>query len=46
MLYVANGGNNISGYRIDPTTGVLAAISGSPFAAGLGPNSVAASPPR
>ena len=36
--YVANfNSNNVSGYAIDPTTGALTAISGSPFAAGSSP---------
>ena len=34
-------GNNVSGYTIDPSTGALTAIAGSPFAAGVGPFSVA-----
>ena len=42
FAYVANGiSNNVSGYTINPSTGALTAIAGSPFAAGLGPVSVA-----
>jgi 6-phosphogluconolactonase (cycloisomerase 2 family) len=37
--------DNVSGYRVDPTTGALTPISGSPFAAGgVGPSSVAVDP--
>jgi len=44
FVYVANrNSNDVSGYRIDATTGALTAISGSPFAAGSGPRSVAVS---
>ena len=46
FAYVANGGsNNVSGYTINPATGALAAISGSPFPAGVNPSSVAVDPP-
>lgn len=42
FAYVGNtGGNNISAYTIDGTTGALAPIAGSPFAAGVRPASVA-----
>jgi 6-phosphogluconolactonase len=34
----------VSGYAIDPNTGALTAISGSPFAAGVAPISVAVDP--
>src|SRR5260221_14281024 len=45
FAYVANGGsNNVSGYRIDRSTGALDPVPGSPFAAGSGPISVAISP--
>src|ERR1051325_1209855 len=45
FAYVANGvSGNVSGYRINPTTGALTAIAGSPFRAGLGPVSVAVDP--
>jgi DNA-binding beta-propeller fold protein YncE len=40
--YVANSAsNNVSVYTIDATTGALAAVAGSPFAAGDTPFSVA-----
>src|SRR4029077_9560010 len=43
--YVANSGdNNVSGYRINPTTGALTPIAGSPFPAGGEPQSVAVDP--
>jgi DNA-binding beta-propeller fold protein YncE len=42
FAYVTNlGSNNVSGYTIDPMTGALTVISGSPFAAGSRPFSVA-----
>ena len=45
FAYVANNGDNtVSGYSINPTTGALTAIPGSPFPSGSGPNSVAVSP--
>jgi hypothetical protein len=45
FAYVANSnGNNVSGYTINPTTGVLTPIAGSPFAAGFDPESVAVDP--
>src|SRR5436309_2189600 len=45
FAYVANAAsNNVSGYTINATTGELTAISGSPFAAGLFPFSVAVDP--
>jgi 6-phosphogluconolactonase (cycloisomerase 2 family) len=45
FVYVANSNsNNVSGYRIDAATGALTPISGSPFAAGLTPFSVAVDP--
>ena len=45
FAYVANAdSNDVSGYRIDSTTGALTPIPGSPFAAGLGPSSVAVDP--
>jgi 6-phosphogluconolactonase (cycloisomerase 2 family) len=35
FLYVANGGsNNVSGFSINPATGVLTPVAGSPFATG------------
>jgi 6-phosphogluconolactonase (cycloisomerase 2 family) len=45
FAYAANNGsNNVSAYAIDDDTGVLAAITGSPFKAGTGPQSVTADP--
>jgi hypothetical protein len=45
FAYVANlFSNNVSGYTINATTGALTAISGSPFAAGVFPDSVAVDP--
>jgi len=45
FAYVANEGNNtVSGYTINPATGALTAIAGSPFAAGVVPLSVAVDP--
>jgi DNA-binding beta-propeller fold protein YncE len=44
FAYVANGfgsgANNVSAYAIDGTTGALTPVTGSPFAAGIGPVSV------
>ena len=37
-------GNNVSGYKINPSTGALTPIAGSPFAAGKVPISVAVHP--
>jgi Lactonase, 7-bladed beta-propeller len=45
FAYVANfGDNNVSGYTINPATGALTPISGSAFAAGTNPGSVAVDP--
>ncbi|HUR36413.1 MAG TPA: beta-propeller fold lactonase family protein, partial [Terriglobales bacterium] len=44
FLYSANDGGSVSGFTIDNTTGVLTAMSGSPFAAGISPSSLAADP--
>ena len=45
VAYVANSGSNdVSAYTISPTTGVLLAVAGSPFAAGTTPNAVTVSP--
>ena len=45
FAYVANEvSNNVSGYTINPSTGALTAIAGSPFAAGSIPSSVAVHP--
>jgi 6-phosphogluconolactonase len=42
FLYVVNtGSNNLSGYRISPTTGALTPFLGAPIATGVGPNSIA-----
>jgi DNA-binding beta-propeller fold protein YncE len=42
FVYVANGNSgNISVYTINPSTGALSEVKGSPFAAGSGPFSVA-----
>ena len=42
FLYVANkDSNNVSGYSIDPNTGALTAVAGSPFTSGTGPTSLA-----
>jgi 3-carboxymuconate cyclase len=41
FLFVAlNGANSVAAFSFDSTTGVLAPVSGSPFAAGTGPISV------
>ncbi len=49
FLYIANFGvsnftSTVSAYTIDPVTGFLTAISGSPFAAGVNPIAVAVDP--
>jgi 6-phosphogluconolactonase len=45
FAYVANfNSNNVSGYTIDPSTGALSSIAGSPFAAGSFPRWVAVDP--
>jgi hypothetical protein len=45
FVYVANlGGSNVLGYTINPVTGALTPIAGSPFAAGGGPTSVTVDP--
>jgi len=45
FVYVLNGGSNdISAFSVDPTTGVLAAVAGSPFATGIGPTFLAIDP--
>ena len=49
FAYVANAGppsgtNNISGYSINSSTGVLSAVSGSPFAESFSPTSLVADP--
>jgi 6-phosphogluconolactonase (cycloisomerase 2 family) len=45
FVYVANyNGANISAYSLNPKTGVLAAVPGSPFATGTTPASLALHP--
>src|ERR1700693_4286462 len=45
FAYVANSnGSSVSGYTIDPATGALTAVAGSPFATGGSPASVAVDP--
>jgi hypothetical protein len=45
FAYVTNNGDNtISGYTIDPATGALSPIAGSPFPTGAQPTSVAVDP--
>lgn len=48
FVYVANSGNggagHVSAYAINPTTGALQPVPGSPFAAGLTPYSVSVDP--
>jgi DNA-binding beta-propeller fold protein YncE len=47
FAYVANyGAGNVSGFAINSTTGALTAVSGSPFAAGTNPVSVAVARPQ
>jgi len=42
---VANfGSDTVSGYTINPATGALTAIAGSPFAAGIEPIAIAVDP--
>jgi hypothetical protein len=45
FLYAVNiGSNNVSGYSVNPATGVLATVPGSPFATGAAVFSLAATP--
>jgi 6-phosphogluconolactonase len=51
FLFVANfngggtaGGSNVSAYSINPQTGALTAVAGSPFATGMNPSSVRTDP--
>jgi 6-phosphogluconolactonase (cycloisomerase 2 family) len=45
FAYVANNvDSNVSGYTIDPETGVLTAVPGSPFTSGVQPTSIAVDP--
>ncbi len=40
-VYVANtGSNNISAYKLDPNSGALSAVAGSPFSAGTNPSAL------
>jgi DNA-binding beta-propeller fold protein YncE len=42
FVYVANSGDNtVSGYTMNPVSGALTAIAGSPFKGGSYPNAVA-----
>jgi 6-phosphogluconolactonase (cycloisomerase 2 family) len=42
LLYCTNyGANTVSAYRIDPATGALSELQGSPYAAGDGPFGIA-----
>jgi 6-phosphogluconolactonase (cycloisomerase 2 family) len=41
---VSNGANYLSGYSMNPTTGALTPVPGSPFATGAGPFGVVADP--
>jgi 6-phosphogluconolactonase (cycloisomerase 2 family) len=42
FLYAPNGNDNtISGFSIDPSTGALTPIAGSPFRTGMSPASIA-----
>jgi YVTN family beta-propeller protein len=42
FLYVANqGSNDVFAYAINGTSGALAAVSGSPFPAGVTPRAIA-----
>lgn len=46
LLYVANSqSNNVTGYALNPNTGVPAPLPGSPFAAGADPSSIEVAPP-
>jgi len=45
FAYVANeGSSSVSGYTVDPVTGNLTELAGSPFSAGGGPTSVKMTP--
>ena len=45
FAYVTNAGDNtVSGYGLDPLTGALTSLPGSPFGAGTNPISVAIDP--
>jgi DNA-binding beta-propeller fold protein YncE len=46
-VYVGNSrSSNISGFSIDPNTGIMTPLPGSPFASGKNPSAVAVSPGR
>ena len=44
VYVVNNGSNDVSAYRVDPASGALAPIAGSPFPAGNTPDSIAVDP--
>ena len=45
FAYVVNSGSgNVSAFAVDPVTGVLTAIAGSPFGAGMAPQAVVVDP--
>jgi 6-phosphogluconolactonase (cycloisomerase 2 family) len=45
FLYVANfGSNDVSAYAVEPASGALTPIAGSPFPAGNGPDAIAVDP--
>jgi 6-phosphogluconolactonase len=47
FVYVANfGSDDISAYRLDPATGALSVVRGSPFPAGRAPRAVTVTPSR
>jgi 6-phosphogluconolactonase (cycloisomerase 2 family) len=44
VVYVANNSDDVSVFTINPTTGALTSVAGSPFAAGAGPTAIAVDP--
>ena len=44
FIYLANGGNDVSAWRLDARTRVLTTVPGSPFAAGAAPVDIAVDP--
>ena len=45
FVYVANPtSNNVSAYKIDPISGALTPVNGSPFTAGASPSAVGVDP--
>ncbi len=45
FVYAANNGsNNVSAFSVTPSTGALAPVTGSPYAAGTSPAAIAADP--